>query len=599
MGNLDLFPISLLDQLIEENPALLIRTDEIFSTRTKNCLISEGLIYIGDLILINERHLLRIPNIGRKCLKEIVEVINALNFHFGTKLPNWPPSNIEVLRKKYSNQIVKAHELLYLRTHDAIASSLEEELFNIANQYGERNAQIFIQRMGWDGTGGKTLDSVGKKYGMTRERVRQICSKLENKIRLNRPPIKFARQAIEYVNQRIPCAASVIENEIAERKISRGLFRIEGLINTSYLLGCEAQFDIEKIGRKKTRLAVPISLLGTPKIIRSVAQKHIEHWGAGTISDIICKIETEYDIEIPESLAVLILESMEGFCWLDQKSGWFWFVNNRRNRLLNLIRKISSVAERLTLDELRSGIMRTHRMKGYSPPKRVLKAICEQSNEFKVQDDIVLGTPPLKWEEVLEGTNEYDLVLALKTFGPVLTRSDLEILCQNKGMNRSSFYVYLGYSPLIQRYSRGVYGLRGANVAASDIKQLMTKVEIENQARAISVSQSKVLLDYGRTTEGKIWVIYRLSDNSIYSGVITTPGPMKKYLNVEFPLYSTDGICMGALKSNQGSTWGLGPFFRRRGGEAGDYMLLLYDLELTKVTAELGDEDLLDRFLAE
>lgn len=594
-----MFPTTPLEQLIQELPCLLLRIDEIhFSVRTQKCLLANNINHIGELIQLTEQGLLHLPSFGKKSLQEIVSTLNIMSLQLNTKINCWPPEDIQLLQKQHSEKLAKQKTKLYLHNHQASASCLEEELYNIANQSGERNAQIFTQRMGWDGRGGKTLDEVGKKYGMTRERVRQICSKIEKIIKLNNPPANFTKQAIDYTNENTPNAASVIEDGLIESKISQHHFRIEGLITAASILEFHAPFSIETVGRKRTRLAIHYSLIGAPKIIKQEARKHIAHWGAGTILDIICRIETEHKVTVSEPLMILVLESIEGFRWLDQNSGWFWLSNNKRNRIINLIKQISSVANRLSLDELRSGIMRPYRMKGYSPPKRVLKAICEQSSEFKVDGSFVIADPPLKWEEALEGTNAYDLVMALKVFGPILTRSDFEILCLNKGMNQTSFYMYLGASPLIQRYSRGVYGLRGANVPSTAIEQLRKKVEKETQIRARTFAQNKVLLDFGRTNEGTIWIAYKLSNNSVSSGVVTTPGPMQKYLTGEFSLYSADEIHMGSLKSNQGSTWGLSPYFRRRGAEPGDSMLLLYNINSKKVSVKLGDEDIFDRFVS-
>lgn len=596
--NLGLFEGYSCESFVDQHPEVLLQIDELLlSTRTQNNLFSEGIEYVGDLIQLSEQEILRIPNLGRKCLKEIIDVLCCIQLSLGKSAFRWPPSDLEALRDKYSEHLSDAKQKIYLRSHEISPSSLEEELFSIANQFGERNAQIFVERTGWDGLGGATLDAVGKKYNMTRERVRQICSKIEKSILLSKPPTTYLSRAIQIVKELAPQKASVIEEALVLNKVSFRPFRIEGIASAARLFDCELQICIEKVGRKKTRLVVPDPFNGAPRKINQEAKKHIEHWGAGTITDIISVLKDKYEIIIPPELAKLTLESLEGFSWLDRESQWFWFQNCKRNRILNLIRKIASVADELTLDDLRSGIMRTHRTKGYSPPRRVLRAICEQSKQYIVRDKVVIPQPPLKWEEILEGTNEYDLVLALKTFGPVLTRADLEtLLCTNKGMNRSSFYIYIGYSPLIQRYARGVYGLRGAKVSSGVIDQLQKKVERNLRQRVKSTGTNRALIDYGHTEAGKIWIVYKLSSNSIFSGVVTTPGPLQKYLNSEFKLFSADGALMGTIKSNKGSTWGLGSFFSRRGAEENDYLALVFDLTSSKATAELGSEELLDRF---
>jgi len=598
--NLELFASTPLERFIEEYPSVLLRIDEIqISVRIQHCfltqhyMLSDDLLYVGDIIQQSELNLLRLPNFGRKSLREIIDALSLINLSLGIRVPCWPPEDIGFFRKRYSKLLTKQKENLYALTHKVSASCLEDELFNIANIKGERNTHIFIQRMGWDGNGRKTLDAVGKKYGMTRERVRQICEKIGKAIRLTKPPIKFLKQALHHVSLSLPSPANEIENELTASGISRKPFRIEGLLTAADSFDIRAKFIIKKVGRKKARLAVPVRNSRTPNSIIQQARKYVEHWGAGTIDDLTYVVNEKCNPPISDEFTKMVLESLENFRWLDKETAWFWLINTKRNRINNLILQILSVADRLTINDLRNGIMRPYRMRGYSPPRRVLKAICEQLG-YTVENDMIIADPPLKWEDVLEGTNAFDLVMALKLYGPVLTRSDFEQLCVNNGMNQRSFYMYLGSSPLIQRYSRGIYGLRSAKVSAAEIEELRKRVEEETQIKIRAFAQNKVLLDFGRTDEGHIWIGYRLSASTISNGVVTTPGSLQKYVDGEFPLFSADKINMGTLKSSNGSTWGLGPFFRRRGAEPGDYMLLTYVLNRKSVSVELGDEGILE-----
>jgi len=55
----------------------------------------ENIYYIGDLIQRTEAELLRTPNLGRKSLNEIKEVLAARDLSLGMKLENWPPANLD------------------------------------------------------------------------------------------------------------------------------------------------------------------------------------------------------------------------------------------------------------------------------------------------------------------------------------------------------------------------------------------------------------------------------------------------------------------------------------------------------------------------
>ena len=68
--------------------------------RSANCLKTENIIYIGDLVQRSESEMLKTPNFGRKSLNEIKEMLSHMSLTFGMVIPNWPPENIEDLAKK-------------------------------------------------------------------------------------------------------------------------------------------------------------------------------------------------------------------------------------------------------------------------------------------------------------------------------------------------------------------------------------------------------------------------------------------------------------------------------------------------------------------
>jgi len=78
------------------DPMLLRPVDELeLTVRSANCLKAESIFYIGDLIQRTENELLKTPNLGRKSLNEIMEVLASRGLTLGTKLDNWPPSGLE------------------------------------------------------------------------------------------------------------------------------------------------------------------------------------------------------------------------------------------------------------------------------------------------------------------------------------------------------------------------------------------------------------------------------------------------------------------------------------------------------------------------
>jgi DNA-directed RNA polymerase subunit alpha len=79
----------------EIDPVLLRPIDDLeLTVRSANCLKAESILYIGDLVQRTEVELLKTPNLGKKSLTEIKDVLASHDLSLGMKLENWPPESL-------------------------------------------------------------------------------------------------------------------------------------------------------------------------------------------------------------------------------------------------------------------------------------------------------------------------------------------------------------------------------------------------------------------------------------------------------------------------------------------------------------------------
>ncbi len=84
----------------EIDPILVRPVDDLeLTVRSANCLKAENIYYIGDLIQRTEVELLKTPNLGKKSLTEIKDVLGMHGLSLGMRLENWPPANLREERK--------------------------------------------------------------------------------------------------------------------------------------------------------------------------------------------------------------------------------------------------------------------------------------------------------------------------------------------------------------------------------------------------------------------------------------------------------------------------------------------------------------------
>ncbi|MDF1678111.1 MAG: DNA-directed RNA polymerase subunit alpha [Legionellaceae bacterium] len=77
------------------DPLLLRPVDDLeLTVRSANCLKAENIYFIGDLVQKTENELLKTPNLGKKSLTEIKDVLVSRSLSLGMDLENWPPENL-------------------------------------------------------------------------------------------------------------------------------------------------------------------------------------------------------------------------------------------------------------------------------------------------------------------------------------------------------------------------------------------------------------------------------------------------------------------------------------------------------------------------
>lgn len=89
--------VSLEEKEPEVDPVLLRPVDELeLTVRSANCLKAESIYYIGDLVLRSEVELMKTPNLGKKSLTEIKDVLAQRGLSLGMQLQNWPPAALRI-----------------------------------------------------------------------------------------------------------------------------------------------------------------------------------------------------------------------------------------------------------------------------------------------------------------------------------------------------------------------------------------------------------------------------------------------------------------------------------------------------------------------
>ncbi len=459
------------------------------------------------------------------------------------------------------------------------AEKLDEALLHLVRQVVlARHVEAIAMRLGWDGMGGATLKEAGEVTGVTRERVRQIQIRLEDALKtvnyipaLDRAIATLDRAADTFE----PDAASLLRRE----GITFDRFLPAGVVSAAKVLGRSYRFEV---GRDKNSVQLPgdTKAKAFKRALRSLS--NVNH--LASVLELQARIfEAEGEEPSLETVRAF-LERHPTVVWLDNDHNWFWVRQSEgRNRVVAQIRKMLAVADSLSLETLREGILRHHRTRSTTLPRNVLTGLCRAAG-FQVHDGVVSTSEPVEITQVLGGI-ETTMVDVLNRHGRILKGTDLEDECLKRGVNRHSFWVYVSYSPVLERVAPSVYTVRGAEIDPAEVAYLVGK----------DVPTEPALQDDGWTKDGAIWLGYRVKRNFLSSGVVSTPARVRSMIGERrLELFTVDGTSIGTfVVSSTGQAWGLTPFISRRGVEVGDALIIALDTELEVAVVQAGSKDLL------
>jgi hypothetical protein len=447
--------------------------------------------------------------------------------------------------------------------------TVEDELGELLAVAGLNTLQrgAVARRLGWDGNGGTTLEAAGNGE-LTRERVRQ----LEERVRdvSAGKPLAVVTSALDLLADRAPIAEQRAAELLAAEGICERPFNPAGLINAARFAGLDS----------------PVSLAGgcvyaasqseQATRINEVARKQVSSNGATSVTAILDAVD---DARLDIDLTRRVLELNPKVEWLDEGREWL-FLPTARNRAANHLRKMVAVAPCLSVSDVREGFRR-YDGREVILPRHVVRKLCACFEWIRVDGDRIAAAVPLDYRDVLENTEE-TLVDIFRENGPVLDRATTVQLGADRGLDRTTVGLYLGWSPIIERVATNRYALRGDDIPAGTLEAM----------RGASQRQ-RVQRGYGWTSAGRLWVGYTLSQAVIDSHVVGVPSALKHELKGRFELAPPDHD-LGQLTTDGENLWGLSRLLKRYAAEVGDALVVEFDLSARTVHPFIGGQELLD-----
>ncbi len=301
--------------------------------------------------------------------------------------------------------------------------TLEQELLSLARSVApERDAGIAVRHWGWDGRGGATLEAAGREAGgLSRERVRQLCRRVESRLRATlesddgrtadgraAPAPAAARldAALLTAAEASPTTGGALARRLADQRIAARPFHPAGLEHAARTLGRDVTFTLATVKGIAVVLPYPDDPgLDTRHLIATIAETArsvVRRTGAARVADVTGRVAAALGAWVDDDLVHAVVSEPRDFLWLDRRTGWFFLPSVAKNAVVARVLKVLSVADELDIGDLHAGIRRDERMREFVMPEYVLAELCQRIPGVAVEGRLVRTLEPLDAATVLE-----------------------------------------------------------------------------------------------------------------------------------------------------------------------------------------------------
>ena len=420
------------------------------SVRGLNCLRMAGVDTVGKLAQQSESQLLKIPNMGRKTVGEVVEALERRGVQLEPETAEYP-----VPRSGFPHDL---QETLL----PAMDTADEELRCIIDNVLPPRSGRIATARFGWSGDPIPTLETLGSDYAVTRERIRQIENKARAAIRhrfSGACPPKVL-EALQFVTASSPIATKDVPQSLVKRGLSEIGLTFSALQTAADLF--DTPWNVERVGGGDDEILVSTEDWSRPEY-RQVYQA-LSSLGRNPFFDVNSLQNGMAEPSEAADIMVRLVHAHPTYAWLDEHAGVFWRIPRdpmgQTNKIIFVCRKLFSIAKRLHIDEVHGALQRARTVQSV-PSKNALLEMLRQTGLFEYNGNDVVRKDGVTFSD-LSGQDE-QLLHAGRRFGTAVKFLELRNELVREGMSSDEAGLVIHQSPLLFRISHGTYRFLGGS----------------------------------------------------------------------------------------------------------------------------------------
>jgi hypothetical protein len=300
---------------------------------------------------------------------------------------------------------------------------------------------------------------VAGNFGIAPTRVLQIVVNFKRRYICCKGFLPVLDRVLRFVARRVPANADLIEKELQVHGLTLSRVPLEQIFEGAEWFGLLVPCGLAHCNT--VRLVAKKADISVVSLILKHVRRAIARFGLVSKVELREELAKAIPTGIDPRLFDIVLSAMPGYEYLGQ--GWFRAHTVGPDPFFLLVRKVLCVAPRIHVLEMCDAIAGDPLRRRSAPPKHVMFRFCRNVAGCEIKRQVIIARGRLDPSQIL-GSSELAVLDAFRTHGPLLSRKQLEEHCAERGISRHSLRVYALRSPIVSRYAKGVYRLRGTEI---------------------------------------------------------------------------------------------------------------------------------------
>ena len=541
------------------------------NVRILNVCKNLELNYLGDLHQNDKTNLLKNHNLGVKSIDRIFKILNKfINLPFGMIIKDWNDAR-SLYRDKYSKLLAdKMSEDHKSEFHKLEFLDDEIRIFNKKIGLSEKQQNVIDYHYGLDGSGIKTLQVSGDKFGITRERVRQITQKYLRKVeKKSITGLRILLKINELLKQNIPIKTTSFEKLLLNKKLVKRRFTSATILS---LVKHYAKLDNHLMYENKQIIDSKINP-SYKKILRFFESRNINTFGILNVNFVAKKFKLS-----PAQLVDFL--SIRSDLTIVNNT-WIYDNDKSRNRLYNLLQKIFNVNSRVNKFQISDALKRNSRIN--TPNLEAIILYCKNELAATENDaDLIVPKNMISahfYNSSIKVLADIDQkIISCFKNDKLLTYRNLVSKLLDLDVPVATANIYAAYqTPVIIKVRPRCYALVGTKFYPGEKDEFYEKNK--------KLKGEKIISDYDHNSDGSIWVGFEINSTTRDRQNFKVESSIYDILRGD---YSVKGMNHKINVNNQKYISRLANDIFKDKIKIGDEIIFTFDVNNRKVDIEIG-----------